>query len=631
MKLSRTSFFLASLWFGILTGLLESLAFLRFPQLANPDLPWIALLFSICVCACAGVLLMLLVKPTRFTITAACFVFALVMFYNVATVGVLDHGERLIMRGVALALSCVVAFVAWKYPVGTQNFHRRSVVWVAVIAALYAGAPAIARRVQEHRQITNASSPHNVPNVLVVIVDALRADHLSTYGYQRETSPHISQFASRGVLFRNAISAASWTLPSHASILTGRLPHEHQADRPDRYLDGRFPTVAEAFSARGYHTAAFSANWWLFARRMGFGRGFMHFQDFNSITSAAVQTNLGQRIRNVLLKISPAIAPLGRSDAGSINENILGWIDRNPGTFFIVTNYMDVHEPYTPPLDCFHRYSKKAKPSGQVFLGNPRKNELTPAEVQDEVDAYDASIACVDEDFSALIRGLKQRGLADNTVIVLTSDHGDEFNEHGLMSHESTLYRELVHVPLVVVGPGIPAGETVDLPVSQLNLPATLLALSGGDGKAFPGIPLNLAWAQPGEMAWPDPVSELAQLPTDLKAPNYYSALESVVTPKWQLIVGGKKGQELYRWPEDNLELHDLAPDHEPVVASLADELQRAEKGELAVAGKGEPQEQKTSSTKTTRKYAPSAVARDKNADRDKNNEYLKALGYIPD
>jgi arylsulfatase A-like enzyme len=462
----------------------------------------------------------------------------------------------------------------------------------------------------------------------MIIVDTLRADHLSTYGYDRETSPNITEFAARGVLFRNAISAASWTLPSHASIVTGKLPHEHEADRPDRYLDGRFPTVAEAFSHRGYHTAAFSANWWLFARRLGFGRGFMHFQDFNSVSSAVLQTNLGTRIRNAILKVHPAWAPLGRSDASSINRDILHWIDRNPGPFFIMANYMDVHEPYTPPLPCFHQFSKLDKPSGQIFLGNPRKNELTPAEVQNELDAYDASIRCMDTDFASLVNGLKQRGLMNNTVVVLTSDHGEEFNEHGLMSHESTLYREVVHVPLIVVGPGIPAGTTVDRPVSQVNLPATLLALSGGDGTSFGGMPLNLAWSKSQDVLWPDPVSELAQLPTDPKAPNYYTALQSIVTPEWQMIVGGKKGRELYRWRDDRLEVHDLASaaGNESIASRLVDALQCAERGELAASASADSEDEKANPV-TPRKKAP---VRDKNADRERNNEYLKALGYIP-
>jgi arylsulfatase A-like enzyme len=183
-------------------------------------------------------------------------------------------------------------------------------------------------------------------------------------------------------------------------------------------------------------------------------------------------------------------------------------------------------------------------------------------------------------------------------------------------------------VPLIVVGPGIPAGTTVDRPVSQVNLPATLLALSGGDGTSFGGMPLNLAWSKSQDVLWPDPVSELAQLPTDPKAPNYYSALQSIVTPEWQMIVGGKKGRELYRWRDDRLEVHDLASaaGNESIASRLVDALQRAERGDLAASASADSEDEKANPV-TPRKKAP---VRDKNADRERNNEYLKALGYIP-
>jgi len=632
MHKSRLFLLVIAAWFGILTGLLESFAFLRFPHLENPDLPWIAVLFASAVFITIGALLAAAVRPSRGAVTLVSFGFALIMFYDVATVGVLDHGARLIWRAIALALSLVVAGLAWKFQAAFSGFLRRSLLWLAVLAVALTGIPPVLRMYREGQAVNAARPGEGAPNVLVVIVDTLRADHLSTYGYGRETSPRVTEFASHGVLFRNAISAASWTLPSHASIMTARLPHEHGADRPDRYLDERFPTIAEAFSSRGYRTAAFSANWWLFSRRLGFGRGFDHFQDFNSIPSAVVQTNLGQRIRNALLKIAPSIAPLGRSRADSINRNILNWVDLNHEPFFIVANYMDVHEPYLPPLNCFHQFSKLKRPAGEVFLGNPRKNELSPAEVQNEMDAYDASIRCMDTEFASLMDGLRQRGLLSNTVVVLTSDHGEEFNEHGLMSHESTLYREVLHVPLIMVGPGVPAGLQVDRPVSLTNLPDTLLAVSGADGTKFPGIPLNLAWSNLHDTAWPDPVAELAQLPTDPKAPNYYSPLQSVVTADWQLITGGKKVQELYRCPEDQLELHDLAGDkqNEVVAATLRDELQRAESGQLAVSADAQPQTGPAAPSR--RKLAsPTPAAHDKNSERERNNEYLKALGYIPD
>ena len=177
-------------------------------------------------------------------------------------------------------------------------------------------------------------------------------------------------------------------------------------------MDQGLPTLAEAFRERGYRTAAFSANWWFFARRLGFGRGFLHFEDFSSVISAVAQTNLGQRLQNLLLKLKLLDVAMGRAPARQINNHILHWLDRGQGPFFVVVNYMDVHEPYLPPLDCFHRFSKQARPAGEVFLGNPRLDQLAPSEVQNEMDAYDASIYCLDGQIATLVHALQAQGLA---------------------------------------------------------------------------------------------------------------------------------------------------------------------------------------------------------------------------
>ena len=296
---------ISAAWWGLLAGLLEGAAYYRYPLLRNPDLPWIAVLFACVVFLILGLVFAPLARFVRWRLLFAGvnLAFGLVAFYDCATVGVGDHRERVLMRVVALALAGCVALAAWKFSARWQGLQRKSVIWIAVFALFYTGVPPVRRALQERRELAAVSGANHAPNVLVIIVDALRADHLSTYGYSRETSPNITKLASQGVLFQNAIAATSWTLPSHASILTGVLPHETGADRPDGSVDQSMPTVAEAFRRRGYRTAAFSANWWFFARRLGFGRGFVHFEDFSSIISAAAQTNLGQRIQNILLKL----------------------------------------------------------------------------------------------------------------------------------------------------------------------------------------------------------------------------------------------------------------------------------------------------------------------------------------
>lgn len=595
-------------WWGLVAGLLEGFAYRRFPLLRNPDLPWIVVLLAGVEFLCLGCIFLLAARFVRQRplLAAANLVFALVAFYDCATVGVGDHAERVLLRIIALALAGCVAGITWKFAEGWPDLQRKTVLCLALFALLYTGWGPVRRAWRERRQLAQFSRANHAPNVLVIIVDALRADHLSTYGYGRTTSPYMTELAGRGVLFQNAITTAPWTLPAHASILTGHLPHETGADRPDGYLDPSLPTLAEVFRARGYRTAAFSANWWFFSRRLGFGRGFLHFEDFTSMVSAAAQTNLGQRTQNLLLKLKILRTPLGRASAEQVSGRMLRWLDQGSGPFFVVANYMDVHEPYLPPLSCFHRFSKRARPAGTIFVGNPRMDHLTRAEVQDEMDAYDASIACFDEQLKALMADLQQRQLMRNTVIVLTADHGEGFGEHGLMSHGNSLYQELIHVPLIITGPGIPEGKVVSRPASLLWLAPTLLALSGGNPGPFSGPTMNGAWSSAVEPAWPDPVSEVAQLFQDPNAPNYTGAMVSLITPRWHLIVGGKNGEELYACcaADDGRNLAAATP---AVAQMLKAELQRTETQE---AGRRPPG------------GGP--------ADRERMNDYLKALGYVP-
>src|SRR5690348_3570011 len=226
---------ISAAWWGLLAGLLEGAAYYRFPLLRNPDLPWIAVLFAGAIFLILGCVLAALARvlPRRALLVGANLLFGLVAFYDCATVGVVEHRERLVLRVVALGLAGLVALLVWKFSDRWQTLQRRSVLWLALFALLYTGIPPLRRAQRERQQLAQVSGASHAPNVLVIVVDALRADHLSTYGYQRATNPYVSRLAAQGVLFQNAIATAPWTLPSHASFLTGRLPHETGADRPD--------------------------------------------------------------------------------------------------------------------------------------------------------------------------------------------------------------------------------------------------------------------------------------------------------------------------------------------------------------------------------------------------------------
>ena len=422
----------------------------------------------------------------------------------------------------------------------------------------------IKQRIHERRALEKLpSASAGAPNVLVVVVDTLRADHLSTYGYERPTSPRLTQLASQGTLFDNAIAPSSWTLPVHASLLTGLYPYQHHVDSDGSLLGWDYPVLGDEFMARGYRTAAFSANTLLFSRRRGFGRGFIHFEDdFQSFGSSFAQTFYGDLIKHLLFHLELKRDLFGRRSAQQINRHALRWIDSGHRPFFVFLNYMDVHDPYRPPEPYLHRYTKLKNPGSRASEHWDWFEHLTPQQRQGAVDAYDGAINYVDDHIQQLMEQLQQRGLTRNTVVVITSDHGESFGEHGLMTHGNALYRELIHVPLIFWAPGrIPAGRRIDAPVSLTSLPATLLEEVGESSHPhFPEPSLarfrNGAGAQ---LAMTNPISELAQLNWNPSFPDYYGPMASITTAHWHYISGGKFGDQLFPCCTDEPEQLNLA------------------------------------------------------------------------
>src|SRR5207253_2942347 len=220
-------------------------------------------------------------------------------------------------------------------------FFRRTLPRVAAVAVL--SLVAIEGTLWTREQLAErrlVKPPEGTPNVLVVVVDTLRADHASLYGYERLTTPNLDGIARQGVLFENDIAASSWTLPSHASLLTGRYPHEHLAE-DENPLDRRYPTLPEVLQRRGYRTGGFSANMYYFSRRAGFARGFIRFEDyFYSVGDMFFRTIWG-RILNRYAPDSPRFDELPiRKRAAEVNRELFHWIDADRNRpFFAFINY----------------------------------------------------------------------------------------------------------------------------------------------------------------------------------------------------------------------------------------------------------------------------------------------------
>ncbi|MHC4714033.1 MAG: sulfatase [Planctomycetota bacterium] len=271
-------------------------------------------------------------------------------------------------------------------------------------------------------------------NVMLVVVDALRSDRMSLYGYGKPTCPEIDELASSAVVFENALSQSSWTVPSTATIFTSLYPTAHGANSTEHGLSGDLATVAEKLGEAGYVTAAFQPNA-LLAPQAGFAQGFARYFHYPTRRPTALDENRYVR-------------------ADVMNADVMKWLDAAPqAPFFLYLHYMDVHDPYCPP-DEFRRFG------------------------EDESGLYDGEIAYFSTQFAALFEDLKKRGLLSSTIIVLASDHGEQFLEHGATRHGKSLYSEELSVPLVIWHPNTTGGRVSERS-SGIDIAPTILEAAG--------------------------------------------------------------------------------------------------------------------------------------------------------
>jgi arylsulfatase A-like enzyme len=356
--------------------------------------------------------------------------------------GLNHYAAALVASGVAVQAARLVP----RYPAGIERLVRRSspiiVGGLALVGlAVFLSSPRRTSR-RPHRE-TAFVSP-STSNVVLITLDTVRAANLSLYGYSKRTTPRLDQLARRGVVFQKAFATAPWTLPSHASLFTGRWPHELTAGYTSA-LDGKYPTLAEYFLAHGYVTAGFAANLGYCSFESGLGRGFLHYEDYpRSLGQVASSSTLIRKVADnfTLRSLLKNDQHLNRVDAADLNARVLAWLaTRPPSPFFLFINYFDAHEPYLPP------------PSSARLFGPPRKmgrysplhrwlwdvsmahRPLTAAEIREEVDQYDAALAYLDARVGELLDELDRRQLLNDTLLVITADHGEEFGEHAVFDH----------------------------------------------------------------------------------------------------------------------------------------------------------------------------------------------------
>lgn len=582
-----------AVWFGLCMGLLEGSLRLLFQKLdwlnwtaeefpVSIEFLWIAIVINLLLFCLVG--LLCACTALRFkhadSLRLAAWLFSFLLCLDLLGFS----GRIRLYACIVLAAGLATAFSRWfrSHEAGVQVFCRKTLPALAGVSVVLSLCVQAAIWIPEQRAMQKLPpAAPGAPNVLVLVIDTARADHFSAYGYARLTSPNLKRLAKEGTLFDNAIATSSWTLPTHKSMLTGRYSYEMGSQTAP--LDDRYPTLGEVLQGRGYRTAAFSANTQVFARHEGFHRGFIHFEDFfHNWADRFQRTFMGRTFSKYVLPRLGYENFLGRKLAEDVNQEALRWIDQSAGRpFFAFLNYFDPHDPYLPPEPYRSKFSKQPKPGGAINFYLMRYNpKLTPELLQSETDAYDGTLAYCDHHLGELLAELARRNLQQNTIVIVTSDHGESLGEHGLIVHRNALYREVLHVPLVIRWPGrIPAGRRISQVVTHAALPATLMDLLGlASQSPFPGPSLVQLWNGSEPPAdWPHPLAELAQLRYEpLKhMPLYHGALKSIVTPEWQFIWHEKFGVELYDWKRDPAQTRNLAKstELENVVRGFQEEL----------------------------------------------------------
>lgn len=479
------------------------------------------------------------------------------LFGSAAALGVLLPYSQIARYAAAILALGVGVQLMRSTPAETSRARRslRRIGWslggVVVLALVATRAVALSASLRATR--TTGVPPAGAPSVLLIILDTVRAANLGLYGYGRPTTPHLERWMQRGVVFDRAFSPAPWTLPTHGALFTGHYGGELSGDWKVP-LDASRRTLAEAFRGAGYATAAFAANLDYTTWESGLARGFTYFSDYNtSLRQLLASSPIAQTVsvREALSARSPleavrALAALNfwidpkhwgdRTTARQITDRFLDWEARVNGVpYFAFLNYFDAHGPYDP------------EPEFRAAIGGT-----------EAVDAYDAAIATIDAHLDRLFRALEARGRLDNTVVVVTSDHGELFGEHGLWGHAHNMYLDVLHVPLAMRGPGIPAGTRVNAEVSLVDMAATISALALGPGtERFPGQSLASHWEN--GVATRPALAEVSRT-DNVKStyPTSRGAMKSVIADGHHYIRNGDGIEELFDYVSDRGERRDL-------------------------------------------------------------------------
>jgi len=428
------------------------------------------------------------------------------------------------------------------------------------------------------------------PNIILLTMDTVRADHLGIYGYARQNTPNLRRLLQESTLYTDLVAASSITLTSHATMFTGLYPRSHGAYKQfpgfplGRPLADGIPTIASILDSAGYHRVALSANLWFLGQEWGMLRGFEY--SWTPRPMPLIEANHAYLLRSRIGQFFPD-PPVANDlyasaavNAATINRRAITMLDQLSGQeapFFLFLNYMDAHWPYHPPAPYDTMYPGRS----DRFTENDDEDAALRNHVDCDgepvptgyaphaVSQYDGSIGFMDLQIGELVGYLKQNGLFENTLIIITSDHGEALGDHGSLGHNASVYQDQIHVPLIVKYPGSGHGGRVEDRVSHVDILPTILDVAGLAPRSdLPGVSLRRLTSKPNRTI----LSERHYGPCQTTGDNIPEVQFAVLRGSSKLISSSNGVRELYDVANDPGEKNNLYPAGSPAV--LEDFLQ---------------------------------------------------------
>jgi len=506
---------------------------------------------------------------------------------------------------VAAAGGYLAALVAFALLVATSVYPRvraalpqaapvfrfpRYIALLLTLAVIAATTLTQRPKIQPAEAATRAAASHT-PNIVLIVLDTVRADHLSVYGYERDTTPNLRAFAEQATMYPRAISPSNMTLPSHASLFSGLYPGAHGAHFAPglplgRGLAPETDTIAEVLARGGYRTTAVAANYAFLGPAFQLDQGFEHYDQrapvrFVISAQRHFQLYLMKAAADLLARMFTSLeleCPFFTAE--EINQavfNRLGSRSAGERPEFLFLNYMDAHWPYLPPAPFDARYpgkdptftiAEQQHVIDQVIASN---HVVTSQERNHWISQYDGGIAYLDAQLGGLFARLKELALWDDSLIIVTSDHGEAFGERNVLGHAIFAYQNQVHVPLLIKYPGQTVQRVVQETVSGIDIFPTILEVARlpipatAQGRSLlslePGTPRHVFTETFPSERLPDPVA------------RFHTAERAIFEWPMKFIVSTGGKQELYDLSGDPNEERDLRPVEADVANSLGQEL----------------------------------------------------------